>query len=159
MRMGTFVLKMLIVMGSVILIQTGAPQKAWAYHEEIGAGSKEVFIAALQALKPYGINQQDEEKLYIETDWVLGSSERTTSLYFTKIQKTLQRRTKFKVSFKAWPRYTEVDIRAEDQFKRASSSEKAPWRKMKPAFDDYSQERELFRKILSQIEFNRRPAK
>ncbi len=140
-------------------LQMGMSKTGFAYHEEIGAGSEEVFKAALQALEPYGIRKQNAEKLTIETNWVEGSSDRTTSLYFTKIEKTLLRRTKFKVSFKSWPRYTEVDIRAEYQFKPLSSSERAPWRKMKPAFDDYSQERELFRKILSQIEYNRRPPK
>lgn len=127
-----------------------------AYHEEVGADVQEVYAAALEVLKGYGIAEQDDSKLFIETDWVEARSERVKSLVFFKVRKSYLRRTKFKVSLKRWPRYTEIDIRADYKFKPSDSSAAAPWRKLKPRFEDYGQERELFRKILSQIEFARR---
>ncbi len=138
------------------MLLCSGPKVLSAYHEEIGADVQEVYAAALEVLKGYGIAEQDDSKLFIETDWVEARSERVKSLVFFKVRKSYLRRTKFKVSFKRWPRYTEIDIRADYKFKPSDSSASAPWRKLKPRFEDYGQERELFRKILSQIEFARR---
>lgn len=144
-------------LGAAVALAAAGP--VLAYHEEVGADVQEVYAAALDVLKDYGIDKQDKEKFTIETDWVEARSERSKSLVLFKIQKSYVRRTRFKLTFKRWPRYTEIDIRAEYKFKPFDASDTAPWRKMKPKFQDYNQERELFRKILAQIEFNRRTSK
>lgn len=156
MRTGNFFSKLLLLALFNLASHCMSSNLLLAYHEEVGADVKEVYAAALEVLKGYGISEQDETKLLIETDWIEARSERVKSLIFFKVKKSYLRRTKFKVTFKRWPRYTEIDIRAEYKFKPHDASASAPWRKMKPRFEDYGQERELFRKILSQIEFSRR---
>lgn len=129
---------------------------AFAYHEEVGAEAQEVFAAAREVLRSYGLSREDSQNLFLESNWVMGRSERSRSLILFKIRKDYLRQTRFRIQLKRWPRFTEIEIRADYRFKRPDGAASAPWRKMKPKFQDYSQERDLFRKILAQVEFNRR---
>jgi len=129
--------------------------RALAYHQEVGAPFEEVYQATLKALGKNQIRKESIESLEIESNWFEDVTTRRNRTLIVKTKKKYKRRTKYKITFKAWPRYTEIDIQAQLQYKTYSDSKMAPWRSLKPQRQDIEQEAALFQKILSALTASR----
>lgn len=137
------------------LILTAVLPAAEAYYQEVGVQAPELFQAAIEVLGEDNILKADPEALEIQTDWFEDKTTRKNRTLIVKTNKEFLRRTKYKITMKSWPRYTEVTIRATLQFKTADGAKMAPWRSLKPQRQDIEQEGTLFHKILDRVTYKR----
>ena len=128
----------------------------YSYQDEVDAPASEVFEAVKEILTEDYMEKVDTEKGIIWSDWVEDRMVRKNDMVIVKTKKEFIRRTKYKIVLKGWPTYTEVSIIAKFQFKPMDSKLSTPWRSLKPQRSDREQEALLFRRILTQIENNRR---
>lgn len=143
-----------IFLTAVLLLVLGS-QSGYGYYQEVGAQADEVFQAALQVLGEDKIDRVDREKLEIESKWFEDITTRRHKSLIIRTKQKFLRRTRYRISLKAWPRYTEITIRADLQFKTDDDAKMAPWRSLKPQRQDVEQEGALFHKIIEKLAANR----
>lgn len=126
------------------------------FYEEVGAQSQEVYEAAMYILEPHGLKVQDGKKLILETKWIEDRVVREKNFYVSKGPGNYIRQYRMRVSLKAWPRYTEIRIDTHLRYKPVDATIATPWRTLKPERQDYELKRDVFQKILAQMEIRRK---
>lgn len=126
-----------------------------AYETDIRADIQEVYSAALAVLKPYGIHKADEAAHLIETEWIPGETSRRRSFFGIGMTRKYQKKSQVTLHLDQGERFTHVNISSRFLFKDFSSSPQSPWRNLRPSHEDAGIEKEMFRRILAQMEINR----
>lgn len=150
-----------IFLGALCLMQTSCLHRSSGsgdlqFYEEVGAQSQEVYDAAMYVLEPFGFKVRDEKKFILETKWIEDRVVREKNLYLTKNPKNLIRQYRIRISLKPWPRYTEVRIDTKLRFKPVDATIATPWRTLKADRQDYELKRDIFQKVLAQMELRRK---
>ena len=132
-----------------------APQ-AFAYSDHIGVSTDEVWQAAVQVFKPYGIHRSDESKKNLETNWMQDQVVRSRGLLkkIAKARYDRRYRLKFRVSEKAGG--ADVEIKGVFEEKPVDIGFSVPWKRVGGVeIDDADIEQDFFMKILRRMEKNR----
>ncbi|HXV28610.1 MAG TPA: hypothetical protein VD913_06575 [bacterium] len=151
-----------IIGGFLVLSLLGCPALG-AYTDEIEAGVDEVWKAAQDVLKPYGIRKMLPEDKRLETKWIEDRVVRETRLLpigpNKKLKHTNDRRYRIRVQLDEKPSGVEVKVKGRFQIKPTEDLPQLRWRAVvKPELADYDVERQFFFKILKRIEDYRRGA-
>lgn len=125
-----------------------------AYTDNIAAPKEEVWAAAVEVLRPYGIRAQNAEKGILESGWIVGESMRTKKLG-GMIKKKYLRQTRLRISIQPRAFQTTLTVKASFRYRAKDASPRAPWRFLTPSASDKQIEYEFFKKILRRLELRR----
>jgi hypothetical protein len=131
------------------------PEGAWArYTDEIAVSRDEVWKAAFEALKPFGLRKADEKKMILETKWIHDTVKRRNKLLLNMPSQEYDRRYRVKVLLKDRAGDTLVEVKGVFQ-QRYPNHEQKTWETIQPKADDLDLEQEMFMKILNQLSRHR----
>lgn len=131
------------------------PDVCLSYETDIRADAEEIYAAALKALESYGIETADAVEKTIETKWVTDVSERKKSVFGFKMKKKYERKHRIKIRISEIERFTHVSVKAQFLFRQADASGQTPWRTLKTTREDDNLEKQVFQRILAQVEYQR----
>jgi hypothetical protein len=138
-----------------VLFLTGFMQSASArYADEIAVSQDEVWKAAKEALKPFGLRKVDEGKHTLETNWIHDKVKRRNRLLKNIPNLEYDRRYRMKIKFQDRAGDTLVEINGVFQ-QRYPHHEQKTWQTVKPEIEDMDLEQEIFMKILNQLAHSR----
>lgn len=123
------------------------------YSDQIGAPIEEVWQAAKDSLKPYGIQKENLLKKHFETRWVEERVVRSSGLLKKVASRIYRLRYRIRLEFVEDAKGTAVEVRGTYQQKPLDGSPSSRWQSTRPERD---LEREFFYKVLRQVETNRR---
>ncbi len=132
----------------------------YAYTDKVAVETLEVWTAAREALKPYGIRNENKIKGEIESKWIYDRVVRSRSLGFFKkmISENVDRRYRVRIHLKPEPFATEISVRGLFQDRSTGTGPLARWRKVTPGSEDYAVERDFFFKMIQALETLRHPS-
>ena len=141
---------------SIVFVFCFLPWLEASYFDQVAIPQGEIWQAAYRVLEPYGIKKADPVKGVIETKWVEDKVRRSKTGFFHDILKQQYfRRYRLKLSLKEAMGLTDVQLRGSFQI-RSTSGPMTAWRTTKTTGVDHQLEREVFFKILTQIENSRK---
>jgi hypothetical protein len=131
-----------------------------AYTDAILASPDEIWKAAEEVLEPYGIHKSDAQKYFLETRWIEDRVPRKRNLLpviqlSARVKQTFERRYRIKVQISEVGNETQITIKGKFQDRPLAIHPQNRWRPAKPQFEDFDAERQIFYKILRQLEINR----
>lgn len=141
---------------ALIFLFLAMTSSCWAiYSDEIAVSQDEVWKAAVEAFKPYGLRKADAKKKQIETKWIYDNVLRSGGLLKRIAKEEYERRYRMKIKIADRAGDTKVEIRGVFQQRHQSLNPQISWTLIRPRADDLDVERDFFMKILSRIEKNR----
>ncbi len=138
---------LMALLGTALLLPSPAHAR---YSDEIAVSQDEVWKAALEALKPFGIRKTNESKKRIETKWIYDSVVRKNRLLKNIPRQKYERRYRMRIQLKDRAGDTVVEIKGVYQ-QRFPGRVQVSWRLVEPNADDLDIEQEFFMKILNQL--------
>lgn len=144
--------KKFLMLAAVFFLWGRTPAVFAAYYDEVAVGAAEVFHAAEQVLKPYGIRKADFEKKVLETRWQEDTVERSRGLFKHILKQQYYRRWRMKISLHEREGGTEVQVKGVFEERATETGPSIPWKRVKTSGLDHQIEREIFFKILTRIE-------
>ncbi len=123
------------------------------YSDQVGAPIEEVWQAAKDSMKPYGIQKEDLLKKHFETRWVEDRVVRSSGLLKKVASRIYRLRYRMRLEFVEDAKGTKVDVKGTYRQKPLDGSLSSRWETTRPERD---LEREFFYKVLRQVETNRR---
>lgn len=123
------------------------------YTDQIGAPIEEVWQAAKDSLKSYGIKKEDLIKKHFETRWVEDRVVRSSGLLKKVASRIYILRYRMRLQFIEDAKGTKVEIQGTYRQKPLDGSPSSRWETTRPERD---LERDFFYKVLRQVETNRR---
>ena len=131
----------------------GLSVNAHAYSEEIGLSIDKVSPAVKAVAQAYsGIAKSKDEGRWIETKWKEDYVVRKSKILKNIISAKYKRRHKLRIKLTPNLSFTKIEISGFYQQKKPDVAPSIPWQTIKPKLDDLDLERELFFKILKQLE-------
>lgn len=122
------------------------------YTESIsGISQEEFWPAARLVLKEYGIHKENIKKRSIETQWQYDRVKRTSGLLRHALKQQYNRRYRIRVTTEEGEEGLQIQVKGNFHI-RSDSGPSIPWKKAKTSPADQQIEREVFFKILSQIQ-------
>ena len=123
------------------------------YYDQVAVPSDEIFEAARQVLDAsYGIQKADSHKKSLQSQWYEDRVVRSRGLLKKFTQKAYHRRYRIHIQLKDTPEGTDVKVKGAFQEKSNDAPPGVPWRPVKTEGIDLQIEREIFSKILTQME-------
>ena len=133
----------------------GKPPLALAsYEDEVGGvTAREVWKAAYQVLRDYGgIHKSDPDKMILESKWNQDTVKRSRGMFRRYLNQSVNRRYRIRVEIQPGGQAVSLKIKGTFQEKTSRTEANLPWNSFKPDASDMRVEREVFFKILTQIE-------
>ena len=133
---------------------TWLPSNAFAlYSDQVAAPIEEVWQAAKDSLRDYGIRKDDSVKKHLETRWIEDRVVRSSGLLKKVASRPYRLRYRIHLDFVEDSRGTRVDVRGTYQQKPVDGSPSSRWETTRP---ERNLERDFFYKVLRKVETIRR---
>ncbi|MFA6600458.1 MAG: hypothetical protein WC352_06815 [Candidatus Omnitrophota bacterium] len=142
----------LLVLGVACVLPVSG---AWAYQEEVGVMSDEIWKALHDMLGPGGIEREDRAKGEMLTAWKEDVVRRGHGRFEKWIKQTYRRRTQFRVRLMEKTYTTVIQINGSFGEQQLNGPSNSMWKSVKPQTEDYIQELDFFKAFMRQLSQNR----
>ncbi|MSR77557.1 MAG: hypothetical protein EXS63_04960 [Candidatus Omnitrophica bacterium] len=142
----------------VLFLGSSSPLFA-AFEDEVDAKGEEIYSAACQVVqKDYGVRKANPKKKRVESKWKEDVVKRSRGMFKNILHQGVYRRYYLKVEIQGNEKMPILRVKGTFQERSTGSDANLPWQTVKMMAADHRLERELFFKILTQIEDNRKAA-
>ena len=130
-----------------------------AFEDEVDANPDEIFSAAKQVVEhDYGVYKANPSKNLVESKWKQDIVKRSRGMFKNILKQGVYRRYRLRVEIQTKGKTSILRIKGTFQERSTGSDANLPWNSVKMMAADHRLERELFFKILTQIEDHRKAA-
>ena len=127
---------------------------AWAYSDRIDASAQEIYDAAQVCFAKEGIAKSSPEQKSLTTKWIYTRIRRSRHRRFVplQLQENVDLRYKMQIEVKDGKNYSDISIDGRFEEKATDAAPQQTWRKSSSSKELYFKEREVFFKILTCLE-------
>lgn len=136
---------------ATIVLMMGFTSSLFAFTDEIAAEPAKVWEAAKQAMTEYGLGKVKEDKLYLESGWIMDRVEKRIGFLSRFSMKKVKRRYRLKVQVTPVEYGGKVDVTGFYQIQTDTGQSNLSWRRYKTDHNEYQIERALFMKIIDHL--------
>lgn len=129
------------------------------FEDEVDASPDEIFLASEQVIqRDYGVYKANAGKKRVESKWNQDIVKRSRGMFKNILKQGVYRRYKLRADVKMKEKMPVLQIKGTFQERSTGTDANIPWNSVKMVSADHRLERELFFKILTQLEDNRKIA-